>query len=149
MAAVSPAPKSGAPQRGRPRAAVYSPEEVAEFLGVEVTRVLRALESRKLREDTFPHATQKDGAWIIPNRDMLKLLGPGMPRLLPVAEFAELIGFSVPYVNELIGKGVIKHRMALGNKRIPASEYWDLPPHRPSCLRKFPELNKEVTNGHG
>lgn len=135
MAEVADSPKKG---RGRPPAANYSPADVADLLNVDVTRVLRALANQKLRLEMFPHAFEKGGEWNIPSRDMVKLMGPGLPRLYWVSEFSELVGLSVPYLNELINLGVVKHRMVLGRKRVPATEYWNLPKHRPSCLRKLP-----------
>ncbi len=133
----APTPKRG---RGRPPASIYSPTDVADLLCVDVTRVLRALESAKLRADVFPHAFQKGNEWNIPARDMVKLMGPGLPRLYWVSEFAELVGLSVSYLNELISLGVVKHRMILGTKRVPETEYWNLPAYRPSCLRKRPSM---------
>lgn len=124
--------------RGRPRVLPYSVDEVAELLCVEPEMVVRALGSR-FRGDFFPHAFEKDGAWWIPPRDLRALLGPGLPRPFWVSEFAELIGFSVPYVNELIRKGVIKTRMILGSTRVPATQFWELPEHRPAGLRKRPK----------
>lgn len=132
--------------RGRPVAAVYGPEEVADLLNVEVTGVLRALANGKLRGDMFPGAFEKDGEWRVPSRDMVKLMGPGLPRLFWVREFAELVGLSVPYLNELINLGVVQHRMVLGRKRVPATEYWNLPKHRPACVREFPQ---SLTDGEG
>ncbi len=122
----------------RPRVVPYSVDEVAELLCVESEMVMRALSGR-FRGDFFPHAFEKDGAWCIPPRDLRALLGPGLPRPFWVREFAELIGFSVPYTHELIRAGVIKTRMILGSVRVPATQFWDLPAHRPDGLKKRPK----------
>lgn len=124
--------------RGRPRVLPYSVDEVAELLCVEPSQVERALLPR-FRADFFPHAFERDGAWCIPPRDVRALLGPGLPRPYWVSEFAELIGFSVPYTNELIRKGIIKTRLILGSTRVPATEFWELPKHRPDGLKKRPK----------
>lgn len=124
--------------RGRPRVLPYSVAEVAELLCVEPSQVERALLPR-FRGDFFPHAFERDGVWCIPPRDLRALLGPGLPRLYWVSEFAALIGFSVPYTNELIRRGIIKTRMILGSTRVSATEFWDLPAHRPEGLRKRPK----------
>lgn len=128
---VSPQP------RGRPRVEPYSAEEVAELLAVEPDLVRRALSGR-FRKDFFPHAVERAGQWCIPPRDLRALLGPGLPRPFWVSEFAELIGFSVPYVNELIRAGIIRSTMILGSRRVLATEYWSLPKHRPTTLKKRP-----------
>lgn len=124
-------------KRGRPRVQPYSVAEVAELLDVDPAQVERALGSR-FRKDFFPHAFERDGAWWIPPRDVKALLGPGLPKPFWVSEFAELIGLSVPYVNELIRAGVIKTRMILGSRRVPETEFWNLPKHRPAGLKKRP-----------
>lgn len=127
-----------AAEKGRPRVVPYSVDEVAELLCVEPSQVERALLPR-YRADFFPHAFERDGAWCIPPRDLRALLGPGLPKPYWVSEFAELIGFSVPYTNELIRAGVIKTHMLLGSQRILETEFWDLPKHRPAGLKKRPK----------
>lgn len=125
--------------RGRPRVEPYSAAEVAELLAVEPELVERALGGR-FRKDFFPHAFERAGQWRIPPRDVRALLGPGLPRPLWVSEFAELIGFSVPYVNELIRAGIIRSTMILGSRRVLATEFWNLPKHRPTRLKKHPRI---------
>lgn len=130
-------------KRGRPAAAVYSAVEVAELLDVEPGVVMRALSNPAFRKETFPNATETNEGWKIPARDVRALMGPDLPRLYWVSEFAQLIGYSVPYLNELLDKGVIGSRMVLGSRRVPATEYWKLPQHRPSAVRKRPTSKRE------
>jgi hypothetical protein len=116
---------------GRPSGAVlaWNVQRVADLLGVPESRVERAcaLSPRLF----FPGAFQRDGAWLIPERDVRALVGPELPRLLKVSEFADLIGLSVPWIYELIALDVIPHRRVLGHVRIPATAYWELPEGRP------------------
>jgi len=135
---VSSSNDAPAVTRGRPRVLPYSVDEVAELLRVDPEQVERALLPR-FRRDFFPHAFEQDGVWCIPPRDVRALLGPGLPTPYWVAEFAELIRFSVPYVNELIRTGIIKTHPILGSRRVLSTEFWKLPPHRPDGLKKRPK----------
>lgn len=124
--------------RGRRSGAVlaWGVQRVADLLGVPESRVQRAcaLSPRLF----FPGAFQRDGEWQIPERDVRALVGPDLPRLLKVAEFAGLIGLSVPWIYELIALDVIPHRRVLGHVRIPATAYWTLPEGRPPELPARP-----------
>lgn len=127
-------------KRGRPRVEPYTVDEVAELLAVEPEQIQRAL-LPKFRKDFFPHAFESAEGWRIPPRDVRNLLGPSLPKPFWVSEFAELIGFSVPYVGELIRAGIIKATMILGSQRILETEFWNLPKHRPSGLKKRPRAD--------
>lgn len=138
LESITPKPKR---KRGARPSGVYEVDEVADLLGVEPCRVQRSLESDKMRADAFPNARRADdgsGRWLVPWPDVRRLLGPGEPRLYSVAVFADLIGFSVSYVHDLCTRGVVQHRLVLGEKRIPASQYYSLPPHRPEPVADRP-----------
>ena len=136
--AVAAAPRRG---RGRPAARWWSVDEVAELLDVPRARVLRAL-APAWRASFFPGARSgADDAWEIPDRDVRALVGVRSgepPVLLSVERFAELIGFSRPWIYQLIRAGVVKPRRVLGFMRVPASEYWALPEERPACVAARP-----------
>jgi len=134
------APKAPA-KRGRPAAVVYGPEEVADLLGVPVAWVLRAL--NQAGSVFFPGAFRDGSDWRVPERVVRGLLGPGLPQLYSVAEFAALIGFSVPWVYELIELGVIECRTVLGHKRVPSTAYWSLPAARPAGVGARPHFFSE------
>jgi hypothetical protein len=135
---------------GRPSGAVlaWTVQQVADLLGVPEARVQRAcaLSPRTF----FAGAFQRDGEWRIPERDVRALVGPDLPRLLKVAEFADLIGLSAQWIYELVALGTIPHRRVLGHVRIPATAYWELPegrppemPARPLSFCKSPEEDEE------
>lgn len=125
------------PRRGRAPAKVYDVEEVADLLGVTQGWVERAL--AKDVEGFLPGAfRERDGSWRVPARALRHVLGEGMPRLLPVAEFAALVGLSVPWIYELMDLGIVASRRVLGQRRIPATAYWELPEHRPASLPARP-----------
>lgn len=140
---------------GRPVGRVFLAEEVAGLLSHSAERVVRALELAA--GSFFPHAwkDKEDGVWRIPEGDVRRLLGPGLPRLFPVPEFAELIGYSADYVYELVELGVVPHRKVLGHIRISADTYFGLPAERPAAVRARPSFfarNKgdgEINNGDG
>ena len=117
--------------RGRPSGAVlaWDVQRVADLLGIPEARVERAcaLSPRLF----FPGAFQQGEEWRIPERDVRALVGPDLPRLLKVAEFADLIGLSAQWIYELVALGTIPHRRVLGHVRIPATAYWELPEGRP------------------
>lgn len=101
-------------------------------------RVVRSLTSEKARACFFPHAKECEGVWAIPEADMRALCGDTIPRLMPVKEFAHLVGFSVPWVSEMARKGKLVCRRVWGKLRIPASAYFELPEERPAGTRKLP-----------
>jgi len=133
-------PKS---RRGRPRALSFSPEEIADRLSMPAAAVVRVLERGP--SPFFPGARKVDGAWRVPECDVRRLFGEE-PRLYSVADFAELVGLSVPWVYQLMqtprdddpSRMVIPHRRVLGQKRIPATAYWELPADRPASLAPRP-----------
>lgn len=138
LESITPKPKR---KRGARPSGVYEVDEVADLLGVEPCVVQRSLERDKMRADAFPNARRAVddlGRWLVPWRDVRRLLGPGELKLYPVAEFADLIGFSVSYVHNLCSRGVVEYRLVLGEKRIPASQYYKLPPHRPEPVADRP-----------
>lgn len=122
--------------RGRPRAQPWDAQRVADLLGVPVARVRRACASAPRL--FFPGAFEQAGEWLIPERDVRALVGPGLPQLLRIREFADLVGLSVPWVYELVHLGVVAHRRVLGQIRIPATAYWELPEGRPANLPARP-----------
>ncbi len=134
-------------KRGRPRAAIFSADDVAELLGCPVARVLAALESPGLRAAAFPSAFFLRGSWGIPEREVVKLLGPGVPQLFSVADFARLIGFSESHVYAMISDGVIEARKLLGLTRISADQYWSIPAERPACTAPRPTFFSAVNGG--
>ena len=134
------APKAPA-RRGRPAAAVYAPEDVAQLMGVPVAWVLRALD--QAAPVFFPGAFRDGSQWQVPERVLRGLLGPGLPQLFTVADFAALIGFSVPWVYELIDIGVIECRTVFGHKRVPSTAYWSLPAARPAGVGVRPHFFSE------
>lgn len=133
-------------QRGRPSALWFSPEEVAAFLDVGPEIVLRSLEMPKFRASLWPHAEQggPEGSWRVPERDVQKLLGPGLPRPLWVKDFAEFIGYSVPQVNVWIRAGVIPSVTIFGKRRVLESVIWELPKHMPAGSRPCPAVAKQA-----
>ncbi len=137
----SPQPPS-ARGRGRPAAPVWSVAEVADLLSVPEAWVQRALE--KAPAVFLPGAFQdKEGLWLVPERAVKGLLGPGLPRLFSVADFAALVGFSVPWIYEMIATGAVECRTVLGHKRIPETAYWQLPAHRPEGVAARPLIFSE------
>lgn len=54
-------------------------------------------------------------------------------RLYSVADFAQLVGFSRGHIYALIQRGLIKTRLVFGQTRVPASQYYDLPAHKPAA----------------
>lgn len=146
MARPTPAqqPATAKKGRGRPSGAVlaWDVARVADLLGVPEARVQRAC---ALSAPTFfPGAFQRDGEWKIPERDVRMLVGPDLPRLLKVAEFADLIGLSAQWIYELIALGTIPHRRVLGHVRIPATAYWELPEGRPPEMPARPHSFSET-----
>lgn len=135
---------TGAARRGRPATRVYDVEEVADLLGVSEAWVERAL--RADVEGFLPGAFKDvgDGTWRVPARALRHVLGEGLPRLLPVAEFARLVGLCVSWVYELMDLGVIPERRILGKRRIPATAYWQLPAHRPPEVPARPSFFYEA-----
>lgn len=133
------------PKRGRPSAQWFTAVEIATFLDVEAERVERSLELEKFRKSFWPHAERRglDGAWMIPERDLVKLLGPSIPKPLWVSEFAEFIGYSVAQVGVWIREGVIPTVTIFGRRRVLATELWKLPKHRPAAIkRKCPRIDR-------
>jgi hypothetical protein len=120
----------------------WDAQRVADLIGVPEARVQRAcaLSPRLF----FPGAFQRDGEWMIPERDVKALVGPDLPRLLKVSEFADLIGLSVPWVYQLIGLAIIPHRRVLGKVRVPATAYWTLPEGRPPEMPARPSSFSET-----
>lgn len=130
-------PKPAA-RRGRPVAPVYSVAEVALITASSEAKVTAALDLDKSRLSFFPGAWRENDAWRIPERDVRKLVGPGLPRLLSVAEFAALTPWRVQWIYTLIKKGVLASRDVLGQVCIPETAYWALPAERPACLPARP-----------
>jgi hypothetical protein len=122
--------------RGRPRSMPWDAQRVADLLGVPAARVKRACAATP--RIFFPGAFEEKGEWMIPERDVRALVGPGLPQLLRIREFADLVGLSVPWVYELVHLGIIAHRRVLGQIRIPATAYWDIPEARPGNLPARP-----------
>ncbi len=117
-----PAPKRG---RGRPRSRTFSRDEAAQLLGVSVARLEKGIAAGLIKADGDR----------IHERALRRALDLEdlPPRLLSVADFAELIGFSRPWIYDLIAAGQIDGaRKVLGQWRIPISLYWDLPEQLPA-----------------
>lgn len=131
-------------KRGRPRAAWFTAAEVAAWLDVDEAIVARSLSGKKFRKALWPHAEEREGVWVIPERDLARILGPGIPRPLWVADFAELIGYSVPQVNFWISAGVIPFVMIFGKRRVLETVVWQLPKYQPATGRKCPRLPKKA-----
>lgn len=123
-------------KRGRPTAAVFSPEDAAQLLAVSPAMVRRALALGA--SSFFPGAKEQDGDWTIPERDLRALLGPGLPPLLTVKAFAQLISKSADWVYDLVQRGVIRKREICGSIRIPSDEYWRLPAQMPAAIPARP-----------
>jgi hypothetical protein len=142
MGAKSQSRSASAGGRGRPAAPVWSVAEVADVLRVPDGWVERALERAP---DVFLPGSFRDaeGRWLVPERSVRGLLGPGLPRLFSVADFAALVGFSVPWIYEMIQAGAIECRTVLGHKRIPETAYWALPAHRPEGVAARPLIFSE------
>lgn len=146
---MSPTTSSSKKRPGRPPGVPYfTAEELAELLDVPVARMQRALECPKLRAVTFPMARKGEtGSWRIPVREARGLVGGELQRLYSLADFAELVGFSVPYIYELASVGVIKVRKVLGLKRVAADQYWQLPKERPQGMRSWPVSSIDGSEG--
>lgn len=130
---LADAPKRG---RGRPAARLFSLEEAADLLGIDAPWLLRALATAA--RSFFSGAFQRDGQWWIPERDMKALLGPGLPRLFSVNDFAQLIGEKPDTVRSWIDAGVITPRRVMGRIKIPETVYYTLPAARPAALPPRP-----------
>ncbi len=130
-------PKRG---RGRPSAQWFTAAEVATWLDVSAELVERSLSIEKIRTAFWPHAEARGESWMVPERDLRRMLGPGLPRPLWVSDFAELIGYSVPQVNAWIREGVIPTVMIFGKRRVLETEFWNLPKHMPASGRKCPKI---------
>jgi hypothetical protein len=124
-------------RRGRPAARVFSPAEAAELLNAPESRVLASLEIAA--PSFFPNARRKGDSWEIPERDLRALVGPELPQLLTVEEFATLTRLSLRQVYRLIQCGVVKHRRLLGYYRIPEAAYWELPAEMPADVPARPQ----------
>jgi hypothetical protein len=132
MASPTIEPLPPARRRGRPKARTYSPAEAAEWLNVTEHLVTKALDSGAL--SFFSNAQKRDNTWEIPERDMKALFGPKLYKLLPVQQFADLIGFRVQRVYDYIHCGAIPHVMVFGEYRISEHFYWNLPAQLPACV---------------
>lgn len=143
--AVSLAEALPAPKRGRPSLAWFTAAEIAAWLDVGEGIVQRSLDLEKFRKSLWPHAEQrgKDGAWMIAERDLQRLLGPGIPRPLWVSDFADFIGYSVAQVNVMIRSGEIPSVMIYGRRRVMESVIWSLPKHLPVRERKCPIIRRK------
>src|SRR5688572_6296964 len=119
-AAAAKQSPAGATRRGRPAAVSFSPEEVGELLSCPPARVVKALVLERAPGRGRPAPLFFPGAWLdgdcwrIPERDVKRLLGPELWRLLPVSEFAELVGFSTDYVYDLVERGALPARKIWG-----------------------------------
>lgn len=134
-----------APKRGRPSAQWFTADEVACWLDVSTDVVARSLELEKFRKSLWPHAEARgaNGAWMIAERDLIKLLGPGIPRPLWVSEFAEFIGYSVAQVNEFIRSGEIPTVLIYGRRRVLETVIWQLPKTVPvQRVRRCPRIKR-------
>lgn len=107
-------------------------QDVADVLGTEPEAITRALQLPQTRAEMFPDAEQHGDTWHIPAAAVRRLLGPREERLYPVKAFAQLIGFSAGHVYALIQRGLIKTRPIFGETRVPASQYYALPAHKPA-----------------
>lgn len=137
-----------APKRGRPSAQWFTAEEVATWLDVNTDVVARSLEMEKFRKSLWPHAELRGEAWMIAERDLVKLLGPGIPRPLWVSEFAEFIGYSVAQVNVMIRSGEIPSVMIYGRRRVLETVIWSLPKQVPvKRARRCPQLVRKPRSG--
>jgi hypothetical protein len=124
-------------RRGRPAARLFFVEEAADVLGFAVPWLNRLLE--KSAASFFPHASKNDeGLWQIPERDMRGYLGPGLPKLHSVKEFAWVIGFPADTVYTWVQCGAIKHTKVFGYIRISSREYHNLPREMPACVPARP-----------
>jgi hypothetical protein len=140
-AAVRVLPPDRKRRRGRPVARRFSPEEVAELCAVPLERIQTAL--AKDPALFFPGARLCEGAWWIPEADVRRLVGGSVtdpPVLFSVKEFARLMGKSVPTIYEWIGLGAIQKRVVMDVICIPASEYWNVPEHRPASADPRPSF---------
>lgn len=139
-----------APKRGRPSAQWFTAAEVATWLDVNTDVVARSLELDKFRKSLWPHAEPRGeaGVWMIAERDLVKLLGPGIPRPLWVSEFADFIGYSVAQVNVMIRGGEIPTVMIYGRRRVLETVIWQLPKAVPvKRARRCPEILRKPRAG--
>lgn len=129
-------------ERGRPSAQWFTAAELATWLDVPEDRLVRSLTGEKLRRSLWPNAEQRGeaGEWLVPERDLLRVLGPGIPRPLWVSDFAEVIGYSVAQVSSWIRAGLIPTVLIFGKRRVLESVLWELPKHMPAKVRKCPKI---------